>query len=113
MCNENRDLTVLNTNFKNFEKELVLIREKLGKRPIGLNKTNIDDIINENLALRIVLSHSNTNEKSIDMLIKSYRKSHDKKGVGFDQIIHHLVLSLYILSYIWVHANLVISRESI
>ena len=49
LCNENRnlknDLAVQNTNIKNLEKELVLIREKLGKRPIESNETNIDDII--------------------------------------------------------------------
>ena len=39
----------------------MLIREKLGKRPIESNKTNIDDIITENIALKKVLSHSNTN----------------------------------------------------
>jgi len=37
------------------------------------------------LALRKVLSHSNTNEKSLNMLIKNSRKSHDKKGIGCDQ----------------------------
>jgi len=35
----------------------VLIREKLGKRPIESNGKNIDDIITENIALRKVLSH--------------------------------------------------------
>jgi len=89
LCNENRnlkrDLAVQHTNLKNLEKELVLIREKLGKRPIESNETNIDDIITENIILRKVLSHSNTNEKSLDMLIKSSRKSHDKKGIGSDQ----------------------------
>jgi len=44
LCNENRnlkrDLVVQNKNLKNLEKELVLIREKLGKRPIELNETN-------------------------------------------------------------------------
>jgi len=35
----------------------VLIREKLGKRPIVSNEANIDDIITENLALRKALSH--------------------------------------------------------
>jgi len=89
LCNENRnlkrDLAVQNTNLKNLEKELVLIREKLGKRPIESNETNIDDIITENITLRKVLSHSHTNEKSLDMLIKSSRKSHDKKGIGCDQ----------------------------
>jgi len=63
----------------------VLIREKLGKRHIESNETNNDDIITENLALRKVLSYSNKNEKSLDMLLKSFRKSHDKKGVGCDQ----------------------------
>jgi len=89
LCNENRnlknDLAVQNTNIKNLEKELVLIREKLGKRPIESNETNIDDIITENIALRKNLSHSNTNEKSLNMLIKSSRKSHDKKGIACDQ----------------------------
>ena len=37
------------------------------------------------MALRKVLSHSNTNEKSLNVLIKSSRKSHDKKGIGCDQ----------------------------
>jgi len=41
LCNENRnlkrDLTVQNTNLKNLEKELVFIREKLGKRSIESN----------------------------------------------------------------------------
>jgi len=37
------------------------------------------------LALEKALSHSNTNEKSLDMLIKIYRKFHDKKGIGCDQ----------------------------
>jgi len=63
----------------------VLIRKKLGKMPIESNETNVDDIITENIALRKVLSHSNTNEKFLDMLIKSSRKSHDKKGIGCDQ----------------------------
>ena len=63
----------------------MLIREKLGKGPIESNETNIDDIITENLAFRKVLSHSNTNEKSLNMLIKSSRKSHDKKGTGCEQ----------------------------
>ena len=49
LCSENRnlkrDLAVHNTNLKNLEKELVLIREKLGKRSIESNETNIDDII--------------------------------------------------------------------
>ena len=89
LCNENRnlkrDLVVQNTNLKNLEKELMLIREKLGKRPIESNETNIDDIITENIALRKVLSHSNTNEISLNMLIKSSRKSHNKKGIGCDQ----------------------------
>jgi len=89
LCNENRnlkrDLAIQNTNLKNFEKELLLIREKLGKRPIESNETNVDDIITENITLKKVLSHSNTNEKSLDMLIKSSRKSHDNKGIGFDQ----------------------------
>ena len=62
----------------------MLIREKLGKQPFKSNETNIDDIITENLALRKALSHSNKNEKSLDMLIKSSKKSHDKKGVGCD-----------------------------
>ena len=69
LCNENRnlkkDLAVQDTNLKNLEKEIVLIREKLGKRPIESNETNIDDIITENLALRKALSHSNKNEKSL------------------------------------------------
>jgi len=56
----------------------VLVREKLGKRPIQSNEINNDDIITENIALRKVLSHSNTNEKSLNMLIKSSKKSHDK-----------------------------------
>jgi len=89
LCNENRnlrrDFEVQNTNLKNLEKELVLIREKLGKRPIESNETNIDDITTENIALRKVLMHSNTNDKSLNMLIKSSRKSHDKKGIGCDQ----------------------------
>ena len=63
----------------------MLIREKLGKRPIESNETNIDDIITKNLALRKVLSHSNTNEKSLNMLIKNSRKSYDKKGIGCEQ----------------------------
>jgi len=63
----------------------VLIREKLGKRPFESNETNIDDIITENLALRKVLSHSNTKEKSLNMLIKSSRKCHDKKGIDCEQ----------------------------
>jgi len=83
LCNENRNLkrylAVQNTSLKHLEKELVLIREKLGKRPIESNETNIDDIITENITLRKVLSHSNKNEKFLDMLIKSSRKSHDKK----------------------------------
>jgi len=74
-----------NTNLKNLEKELVLIREKIGKRPIKSNETNIDVIITKNITLRKVLSHSNTNEKSLNMLIKCSRKSHDKKGIGCDQ----------------------------
>ena len=77
MCNENRnlkrDLAVHNTNLKNLEKELALIREKLGKRSVESNETNIDDIITENITLRKVLSHSNTNEKSLNMLMKSSR----------------------------------------
>ena len=89
MCNENRnlkrDLAVQDTNLKNLENEIVLSREKLGKRPIESNETNIDDIITENIALRKVLSHSNINEKSLNMLIKSSRKSHDKKGIDSDQ----------------------------
>ena len=89
LCNENRnlkrDLAVQNTNLKSLEKELVIIIEKLGKSPIESNETNIDDILTENLALRKVLSHSNTNEKSLNMLIKSSRKSHDKKAIGCDQ----------------------------
>ena len=90
LCSENRnlkrDLAVHNTNLKNLEKELVLIREKkIGKRPIESNETNIDDITTENIALRKVLMHSNTNDKSLNMLIKSSRKSHDKKGIGCDQ----------------------------
>jgi len=107
LCNENRnlkrDLAVQNTNLKNLEKELVLIREKLGKRPIKSYETNIDDIITENIALRKVLSHSNTNEKSLKMLIKSSRKSHDKKGIGCDQnnasysflIVHHISVGTF------------------
>ena len=63
----------------------MLIRGKLGKRPIESNETNIDDIITENITLRKDLSHSNTNEKSLNMLIKSSRKFHDKKGIGCDQ----------------------------
>jgi len=55
------------------------------KRPIESNEKNIDDIIIENITLRKVLSHSNTNEKSLNMLIKSSRKSHDKKVIGCDQ----------------------------
>jgi len=77
VCNENRnlkrDLAVHNTNLKNLEKELALIREKLGKRSVESNETNIDDIITENITLRKVLSHSNTNEKSLNMLMKSSR----------------------------------------
>jgi len=88
LCNENRnlkrDLAVQNANLKNLEKELVLIREKLEKRPIESNETNIDDIITKNIVLRKALSHSNTNEKSLNMLIKSSRKFHDKKGIGCD-----------------------------
>jgi len=38
-----------------------------------------------NIALRKVLSCSNTNEKSLNMLIKSFKKSHDNKGIGCDQ----------------------------
>jgi len=49
LCNKNRNLkrdpAVQNTNLKNLEKELVLIREKLGKIPT------------ENIALRKLLSH--------------------------------------------------------
>jgi len=89
LCNENknlkRDLAVQNTNPKNLEKELVLIREKFEKRPIESNETNIDDIITENITLRKVLAHSNTNEKTLNMLIKSSRKFHNKKGIGCDQ----------------------------
>jgi len=89
LCNENRnlkrDLAIQNTNINNLEKELVLIREKLGKRPIESNETNIDYIITKNIALRKVISHSNTNEKCLNMLIKSSRKSHDKNGIGCDQ----------------------------
>jgi len=51
----------------------VLIREKLEKRPIESNETSIDDIITENIALRKTLSHSNRNEKSLNMLTKSSR----------------------------------------
>jgi len=63
----------------------VLIREKLGKRLIETNETNINDIIIENMALRKSLSHSNTDEKSLKMLIESSKKPHDKKGIGCDQ----------------------------
>ena len=63
----------------------MLVKEKIGKRPIESNETNIDDIITKNIALRKVLSHSNTNEKTLNMLIKSSRKSHDKKGIVCDQ----------------------------
>ena len=63
----------------------MLIREKLGKRPIESNERNVDDIVTKNIALRKVLSHSNTNEKYLNMLIKSSRKSHDKKGIGCEQ----------------------------
>jgi len=63
----------------------VLIREKLGKRSIESNETNIDDIITKNIALKNFLSHSNKNEKSLNMLIKSSRNSHDKKGIGCEQ----------------------------
>jgi len=89
LCNENmnlkRDLAVENANLKNLKKELVLIRDKLGKRPIESNETNIDDIVTKNIALRKALSHSNTNEKSLNMFIKSSKKFHDKKGIGCDQ----------------------------
>ena len=101
LCNENRnlkrDLAVQNTNLKNLEKELMLIREKSGKRPIELNETNVDNIITENIALKKVLSHSNTNEKSLNMLIKSSRRSHDKKGKVVNKIMHLLVLHRVIL----------------
>ena len=63
----------------------MLIREILEKRPIKSNETNFNDIITENISLIKVLSHSNTNEKSLNMVIKSFRKSHDKKGIGCDQ----------------------------
>jgi len=97
LCNENRNLkrdhVVQNTNLKNWVKELVLVREKLGKQPIESNETNINDIITKNLALRKVLSRSNTNEKSLNMLIKNYRKSHDnKKGIGCGKNIMHLLV---------------------
>jgi len=61
------------------------VREKLGKRPIRLNVTNIDNIIIKNMALRKALPHSNTNKKSPNMLIKISRKSHDKKEIGYDK----------------------------
>jgi len=57
---------------KNLKKELVLIREKLGKRLIESNETNIDDIITENITLRKVLSHSNANEKSLRHVDKKF-----------------------------------------
>jgi len=42
-------------------------------------------IIPENLALKKSLSHLNINEKYLHMLIKSSRKSHDKKQIYYDQ----------------------------
>jgi len=61
------------TQIEKVEKEFLLVRETLGKRPMETNQM-MDNLIREIVSLRKTISNSNISEKSLDLLIKKFNK---------------------------------------
>lgn len=56
------------------KRELFLVKEILGKRPMKINQT-LDYLLKENVALKKIISDSNISEKkSMDLLIKKFNE---------------------------------------
>lgn len=78
MSKENKDLKqnleIQNKNMEMIKRELFLVKEILGKRPMKINQT-LDYLLKENVALKKIISDSNISEKkSMDLLIKKFNE---------------------------------------
>lgn len=75
---------------------MLLVKERLGKRPMETNQT-LDNLIKENIDIRKIMANANIIE-SLDLLINNYKKYHGKLGLGYENKNHKEVKIYYLVS---------------
>jgi len=84
------------------QRELTLVKKKLGKRTDeSINNKALDDLKTEKSALKKVLAKSQMCWKSLDLVIRKSRGPHNKVGIGCVEkkfLCMHIPVSSYISS---------------